>query len=110
MDQPHIPFAGEKVCATSQSLTLTRFIIRGASLTVVTVGATLAHTQTLSPGECGAAVVWAWSTLARVKLGCIFLKSFPEVVPSGHGTGNVSHQVRDGSKLRADGREEVPSQ
>lgn len=88
-----------------KSQILTRLIIRGASLTVVSVGATMAYTQTLCPRECGAAVIRARSTPARVKLGCILSKSLSEVVPSCHRTRDVSHQVCDGSKLRADGRE-----
>lgn len=91
----------------SKLLILTRFIIQGASLAVLAVCAALAHTQTFGPRERGAAIIRAWSTLARVKPGCIFSKSFPEVVPSCHRTGDVSYQVRDGSKLRTDGREEV---
>lgn len=89
--------------------TLTRFKIRGASLAVVTVGAALAHAQTFGPRESGAAVVRTRSALARVKLGCVFLESSPEVVPSGHRTGDVSYQVRDGSELeRRSGHGHVP--
>lgn len=88
-----------------KSRILTRFVVRGASLTVVSVGATLAHAQALGPRQRGAAIIRAWSAPARVKLGRVFSKSFLEVAPSCHRAGDVSHQVRDGSELRADGRE-----
>lgn len=104
INQRRIPWGGESFLPPSKLLTLTRFVIRGPSLTVLAIGAALANTQTFGPWEHGAAIVRASSTLARVKLGCILLKSSPEVVPSCHCTGDVSDQVRDGSKLRADGR------
>lgn len=98
---------GKRDLPHRKSRILTGFIVWGASLTVVSVGPALAHTQTLGPRERGAAVIRAWSAPARVKLGRVFSESFLEVVPSCHRTGDVSHQVRDGSKLRADGREAV---
>lgn len=109
IDQPTIPLGGESFLPHSKLLTLTRFVIRRAPLTVLTVGAALAHAQTFSPWERGVAVIRASSTLAGVKLGCIFSISSHEVVPSCHCTGDISYQVCNGSKLRADGREEVQS-
>lgn len=110
IDQPTIPLGGESFLPYSKLLTLTRFVIRRAPLTVLTVGAALAHAQTFSPWERGVAVIRALSTLAGVKLGCIFSISSHEVVPSCHRTGDISYQVCNGSKLRADGREEVQSE
>lgn len=80
-------------------LALTRFKVGGAPLAVVSVGAALAHAHAFGSRESGAAVVRTRSALARVKLGCVFLESSPEVVPPSHRTGDVSHQVRDGSEL-----------
>lgn len=90
---------GKRQLPHQELLTLTRFKIRGASLAVGTVGAALAHAQTFCARESGAAIVQTRGTLAVVKLGCVFLEGSPEVVPSGHRTGDVSHQVRDGSEL-----------
>lgn len=98
---------GKRGLPHRKSRILTGFIVWGASFTVISVGATLAHTQTLGPRERRAAVIRAWGAPARVKLGRVFSESFLEVAPSCHRTGDVSHQVRDGSKLRADGREAV---
>lgn len=107
LDQPRTPFGGEEGPPPQKSRILTGFIVWGASLTVVSVGAALTHTQTLGPRQGGAAVIRAWGAPARVKLGRVFSESLLEVAPSCHRTGDVSHQVRDGSKLRADGREAV---
>lgn len=97
IDQPSIP-VGEERCLPPGKLPmltgrmmLTGRIIRGAPLTVLAVGAALAHTQAFSPRECGAGVVRARSTLAGVKLGCVFLESSLEVVPSCHRTGDISY-------------------
>lgn len=89
----------------NQSLTLTRLVIRRSLLTVLAIGATLAHTQTFCAREPRAAIIRTWRTLARVKLGCIFLKCFPEVVPFRQCTWDVSDQVGDGGKLRTRNRE-----
>lgn len=102
-DQPRTPYLLE-----GKSRILTRFVVRGASLTVVSVGATLAHAQALGPRQRGAAIIRARSAPARVKLGRVFSKSFLEVAPSCHRAGDVSHQVRDGSELGAEGRELRP--